>query len=93
MHTGLDESQRRATARRRLLKRGKLPIRRFHDSRHTTASLLLHQNVHPRVVMDLLGHSEIRVTMDLYSHVAPVLRREAADEMDSLLKTVKARRK
>jgi integrase len=43
--------------------------------------------------MDLLGHSEIRVTMDLYSHVAPVLQREAADEMDALLKTVKARRK
>ena len=78
---------------KRLLKRGKLPMRRFHDLRHTTASLLLYQKVHPRVVMDLLGHSEIRVTMDLYSHVAPVLQREAADEMDALLKTVKARRK
>jgi integrase len=78
---------------KRLLKRGKLPVRRFHDLRHTTASLLLYQKVHPRVVMDLLGHSEIRVTMDLYSHVAPVLQREAADEMDALLRTVKARRK
>jgi len=78
---------------KRLLKWGKLPTRRFHDLRHTTASLLLFQKVHPRVVMDLLGHSEIRVTMDLYSHVAPVLQREAADEMDALLKTVKARRK
>jgi integrase len=41
--------------------------------------------------MDLLGHSEIRVTMELYSHVAPVLQREVADEMEALLKTVKAR--
>jgi integrase len=70
---------------KRMLKKAGLPIRRFHDLRHTTASLLLHQRVHPRVVMDLLGHSEIRVTMDLYSHVAPVLQREAADEMDALL--------
>ena len=76
-----------------LLKRGELPIRRFHDLRHTTASLLLQQNVHPRVVMDLLGHSEIRITMDLYSHVAPVMQREAAEQMDALLKTAKASRK
>jgi len=77
----------------RMLKKAGLPVRRFHDLRHTTASLLLYQNVHPRVVADLLGHSEIRVTMDLYSHVAPALRREAADEMDALLKTAKARGK
>ena len=73
---------------KRMLKNAELPIRRFHDLRHTTASLLLYQKVHPRVVMDLLGHSEIRVTMDLYSHVAPVLQREAADQMDALLKAV-----
>jgi integrase len=77
---------------KRLLKNSGLPPRRFHDLRHTTASLLLHQKVQPRVVADLLGHSEIRVTMDLYSHVAPVMRREAADEMDALLKAAKARR-
>jgi integrase len=73
---------------KRMLKNAELPIRRFHDLRHTTASLLLYQKVHPRVVMDLLGHSEIRVTMDLYSHVAPALQREAADQMDALLDAV-----
>jgi integrase len=77
----------------RMLKRAGLPARRFHDLRHTTASFLLYQKVHPRVVADLLGHSEIRVTMDLYSHVAPVLQREAAQQMNALLRTAKGRSK
>jgi integrase len=46
-----------------------------------------------RVVIDLLGHSEIRVTMDLYSHVAPVMQREAADQMEALLATASPRQK
>ena len=75
------------------LKNAALPVRRFHDLRHTTASLLLFQKVQPRVVADLLGHSEIRVTMDLYSHVAPVLQRQAAQEMDAVLRAAKAKRK
>ena len=76
---------------KRMLKRAGLPIRRFHDLRHTAASFLLYKNVHPRVVADLLGHSEIRVTMDLYSHVAPALQREAADQMDALLLSANAK--
>ena len=44
---------------------------RFHDLRHTCASLLMAQGVSPRVVMDVLGHSTLSVTMDLYSHVLP----------------------
>lgn len=63
----------------------KLPSIRLHDLRHTCASLLLAQGVHPRVVMDLLGHSQIALTMNTYSHVIPDLRREAADQMDSIL--------
>jgi integrase len=47
--------------------------------------LLLCQGVHPRVVMELLGHSDIAVTMDTYSHVVPELRRQAADQMDAVL--------
>jgi integrase len=78
---------------KRMLKRAGLPVRRFHDLRHTTASLLLYQNVQPRVVMDVLGHSEIRVTMDLYSHVAPVLQREAATKMEALLRQTGTARK
>jgi integrase len=57
----------------------------LHDGRHTAATLLLGENVHPRVVMELLGHSQMRTTMDLYSHVMPALAREAADRMGALL--------
>jgi integrase len=62
-----------------------LPPQRFHDLRHCAASLLLAQGVPPRVVMDILGHSQIATTMDLYSHVMPAAHRDAADLMDQLL--------
>ena len=62
-----------------------LPRIRFHDLRHSCATLLLVQGVSPRVVMDILGHSEIAMTMDTYSHVVPELQREAADKMESVL--------
>jgi len=58
---------------------------RFHDLRHSCATLLLVQGVSPRVVMEILGHSEIAMTMDTYSHVVPELQREAANKMDGLL--------
>lgn len=59
---------------------------RFHDLRHACATLLLAQGVSPRVVMETLGHSQISTTMDVHSHVLPVLRRDAADRMDGLLR-------
>jgi integrase len=68
-----------------LVEKAGLPHIRFHDLRHTCATLLLVQGVPPRVVMDLLGHSKIGVTMDTYSHVLPELQSEAADRMDELL--------
>jgi integrase len=58
---------------------------RFHDLRHVCASLMLVQGVHPRVVMETLGHSQMSLTMDTYSHVIPALQREAADRMESVL--------
>lgn len=58
---------------------------RFHDLRHTCASLLLAQGVPSRVVMDVLGHSQLAVTTDLYSHVMPTALREAADAIDRAL--------
>lgn len=61
-----------------------LPRMRFHDLRHGAASLLLAQGVHPRVVMEMLGHSTIAQTMNVYSHVIPNLQREAADKMDAV---------
>jgi len=63
-----------------------LPRIRFHDLRHSCATLLLVQGVSPRVVMDILGHSEIAMTMDTYSHVVPELQRDAADKMESLMR-------
>jgi integrase len=55
---------------------------RFHDLRHACASLLLAQGVHPRVVMDILGHTSLDMTMGIYSHSNLALQREAMDRMD-----------
>jgi len=62
-----------------------IPSVRIHDLRHTAATLLLEQGVQPRVVMETLGHSQINLTLDTYSHVLPALQREAADRMDAAL--------
>ena len=67
------------------LKKAGLPRIRFHDLRHTCASLLAAQNVHPKVVQEILGHSNIAITMDLYSHIFSEVKREAAATMDAVL--------
>jgi integrase len=67
------------------LARAMLPAVRFHDLRHSCASLLVAQGVHPRVVMEMLGHSTIAVTMNTYSHVLPQAQRDAAALLDALL--------
>jgi integrase len=58
----------------------------FHAGRHTHASLLLRQNVHPKIVQERLGHSSIAVTLDTYSHVAPGLQEAAAQKFDDIIK-------
>ena len=58
---------------------------RFHDLRHTCASLLMAEGVSPRVVMDVLGHSTLSVTMDLYSHVMPSALLDASRAIDLAL--------
>lgn len=58
---------------------------RFHDLRHSCATLLLVQHVPARVVMEVLGHSEIGTTMDTYSHIVPELQHEAADRVEAIL--------
>lgn len=63
-----------------------LPRQRFHDLRHACASLLLLDGVHPRVVMEMLGHSQIALTMNTYSHVASELQRDAARRIDALVR-------
>ena len=67
-----------------LLERAGLPRLRFHDLRHSAATLLLARGVHPKVVSELLGHSQIGITLDLYSHVTATMLQHAADAFDEL---------
>lgn len=60
-----------------LLAKASLPPMRFHDLRHSTATLLLTLGVHPKIVLELVGHSQIFVILDIYSHVLPTLQAEA----------------
>ena len=63
---------------------GVKPIR-LHDARHTHASLMLKQGVHPKIVQERLGHASISMTLDTYSHVAPGLQEAAAAGFDKLV--------
>ena len=70
---------------RRLRVRAGVPAVRFHDLRHTAATLMLSRGVHPKIVSEMLGHSTVAITLDLYSHVTPTMQREAAKVMNELL--------
>ena len=70
----------------RLLRDAGLPDVRFHDLRHSAATILLSMGVHPKVVQELLGHSQIDVTMDTYSHVLPSMQQEAMEKLDDLFR-------
>jgi Phage integrase family len=68
-----------------LLERAGLPRMRFHDLRHTAATLLLGRGNNPKVVSEMLGHSHVSVTLGIYSHVTPHIQQQAADAMDQAL--------
>jgi integrase len=68
-----------------LLRSAGLPSIRFHDLRHTCATLLLMRHVHPKFVQKLLGHKSIAITLDLYSHWIPDMGDFTADAMDDIL--------
>jgi integrase len=70
---------------RPLLKRTNLPRIRFHDLRHTCATLLLSKGTHPKIVQEMLGHANISMTMDTYSHVLPDMQEKAVSAMDDAL--------
>ena len=70
----------------RLLEKVGLPRMRFHDLRHTAATLLLSMGVEMRVIQDILGHSNIATTANVYAHVLPAMQQEAMGKMDSLLR-------
>jgi integrase len=68
-----------------LLEKAGLPRMRFHDLRHTAATLLLGRGINPKIVSEMLGHSQINITLGLYSHVTPHMQQQAADAMDAAL--------
>jgi integrase len=72
----------------RLASRVGLPkATRLHDLRHTTATLMFLNGTHPKVVQEVLGHSTISITLDLYTHFVPSLQRGAIKAIDELLGT------
>src|SRR5437879_13921902 len=68
----------------RLLKDASLPDVRFHDLRHSAATILLSMGVHPKVVQEILGHSTIAMTMDTYSHLLPSMQKDVAGKMNEV---------
>ncbi|MFD6362155.1 tyrosine-type recombinase/integrase [Streptomyces roseolus] len=71
----------------RVAKHAGLRVVRLHDARHGTATLLTAAGVPPRVVMEILGHSQIAVTMNVYTHVVQDTQREAVSHVDRLLRS------
>ena len=69
-----------------LLKKAGLPDIRLHDLRHSAATLLLSVGVHPKVVQEILGHSQISITMDVYSHVLPGMQHDAMSRLNDAIK-------
>jgi len=82
--TPLHKSSLRIRSFNPILDKAGLPRIRFHDLRHTAATLLLAQGVHPKLVQEQLGHSQISLTLDTYSHVLPAMQREVASKMDAI---------
>lgn len=69
-----------------LLAKAGVPVIRFHDLRHTSATLYLGRNINAKVVSERLGHASIRITLDTYSHVLPSLQRTAVEATADLFR-------
>ena len=69
-----------------ILKKANLPTIRFHDLRHTCATLLLSRNVNPKIVSEMLGHATVAITLDTYSHVLPNMQDGAARALEDALR-------
>jgi len=74
-----------------LLNKAGLPNIRFHDLRHTAATLMLQQGTNPKIVQERLGHSTITLTLDTYSHVLPAMQEEVAEKMDEITRLIDVR--
>ncbi len=82
--TPVDDSNLRRWFQRVLKEAGLKPMR-FHDLRHTAATLMLRADIHPKVVSERLGHATVSFTLDTYSHVLPDMQRDAAVALDRML--------
>jgi integrase len=71
-------------------RRAELPHMRFHDLRHTCATLLLSRGVHPKFVKELLGHVTVAITLDTYSHAIPGMGDATAHAMQDALSSMGA---
>ena len=69
----------------RIARRAGLSGTRFHDLRHTFATLMLMAGIHPKIVSEMLGHASVAFTLDIYSHVTPTLQRAAMKRLDEVL--------
>jgi site-specific recombinase XerD len=67
------------------LKRAGLPMMRLHDLRHSAATLLLGMGVHPKVVSEMLGHAQVSITLDVYSHVTATMQHQAVSALNDVL--------
>jgi len=83
-HGGYKDANQLRLEFKRLLQAANLPLIRFHDLRHSAATILLGMGVHSKIVQELLGHSNINTTMDIYSHVLPSMQKEAMGKLDTL---------
>ena len=81
----VDVHNLRKRAYPQILMKANLRYVRFHDLRHSTATLLLSLGIHPKIVQELLGHTNISITMDIYSHAMPTLQQDAMESLNQLL--------
>ncbi|MCU5489921.1 site-specific integrase [Bacillus sp. FSL K6-0273] len=86
--TGLGTPTHKSNIRRvfkSIIKKAEVPKIRFHDMRHTHATLLLLQGGNPKIVSERLGHADVRITLDTYSHLLPSMKRETALQFGKML--------
>lgn len=78
---------------RALLEHAGLPAIRFHDLRHSAATILLSMGVNIKVIQEMLGHSDISITLRVYGHLLPSMQQEAVDKWDSAFQDQKEEKK
>ena len=68
----------------KLVQEAGLPHLPFHDLRHSAATILISMGIHPKVIQELLGHSDISITLGIYGHLFPTMGQEVAEKWDGM---------